>query len=279
MIIQSLRPEHSLENLLQVSGMKRATYYYCVKERPDKYATLRKEIARIFEKHNGRYGYRRIHLQLRAKGVVVNHKTVAKLMNEMELSGRRPKVHYHSYGGVIGKIAPNILHRKFEADAPNRKWTTDVTQVNIHGKKCYLSPILDMWNGEVISYVISDRPDLKMVVDMLQKAFRKYPQIKGLLMHSDQGWHYQHTRYQYLLREHGITQSMSRKGNCLDNSVMENFFGLMKNELLYPNEWNSIDDFKAALKEYIRYYNNERIKLKLKMSPVKYRTHFQNQVK
>ena len=114
---------------------------------------------------------------------------------------------------------------------------------------------------------------------MLQKAFRKHPQTKGLIMHSDQGWHYQHTRYQYLLREHGITQSMSRKGNCLDNSVMENFFGLMKNELLYNNHWESIDDFKAALKEYIRYYNNERIKLKLKMSPVQYRTHFQDQVK
>ena len=259
--------------------MKRATYYYCVKERQDKYATLRKEIARIFEKHNGRYGYRRIHLQLQAKGVAINHKTVAKLMNEMDLSGRRPKVRYRSYSGAIGKIAPNILHRDFEADAPNCKWTTDVTQVDIHGKKCYLSPILDMWNGEIVSYVISDHPNLKMVTDMLQKAFRKHPQTNGLIMHSDQGWHYQHTCYQYLLRKHGITQSMSRKGNCLDNSVMENFFGLMKNELLYQKEWNSIDDFKAALKEYIRYYNNERIKLKLKMSPVKYRTHFQTQVK
>ena len=118
-----------------------------------------------------------------------------------------------------------------------------------------------------------------MVVDMLQKAFRKHPHTNGLIMHSDQGWHYQHTCYQYLLKEHGITQSMSRKGNCLDNSVMENFFGLMKNELLYNNRWENINDFKVALKEYIRYYNNERIKLKLKMSPVQYRTHFQNQVK
>ena len=136
-----------------------------------------------------------------------------------------------------------------------------------------------MWNGEVISYVISDHPDLKMVVDMLQKAFRKHQNLGDLIMHSDQGWHYQHTRYQYLLREHGIIQSMSRKGNCLDNAMMENFFGLMKNELLYPNRWEDIEDFKAALKQYIRYYNTERIKLKLKMSPVQYRTHFQNQVK
>ena len=197
----------------------------------------------------------------------------------MGLYARKPKLHYRSYKGEVGKIAPNLLQRDFVTNAPNRKWTTDVSQVDIGGKKCYISPILDMWNGEIISYVISDRPDLKMVVDMLQKAFRKHPQTKGLLMHSDQGWQYQHLRYQYLLREHGITQSMSRKGNCLDNSVMENFFGLMKNELLYNNKWESIDDFKAALKKYIRYYNNERIKLKLKMSPVQYRTHFQNQVK
>ena len=258
--------------------MKRASYYYCIKERPDKYATLRKEIARIFEKHNGRYGYRRIHLQLLAQKVVVNHKTVAKLMNEMKLFGRRPKVRYHSYSGVIGKVAPNVLQRDFATNAPNRKWTTDVTQVDIHGKKCYLSPILDMWNGEIISYAISDHPNLKMVTDMLQKAFRKHPQTNGLIMHSDQGWHYQHTRYQYLLRKHGITQSMSRKGNCLDNSVMENFFGIMKNELLYPNHWENMETFKVALRQYIKYYNNYRIKLKLKMSPAKYRTHFQNQV-
>ena len=265
--------------LLAIKGMARATYYYNIKVRIDKYADLRKEIARIFEKNKGRYGYRRVYLQLREEGYDINHKTVAKLMNEMGLYARKPKLRYHSYKGEVGKIAPNVLQRDFDADAPNRKWTTDVTQVDIRGKKCYLSPILDMWNGEVISYVISDHPDLKMVTDMLQKAFRKHQNLGDLIMHSDQGWHYQHTRYQYLLREHGIIQSMSRKGNCLDNAMMENFFGLMKNELLYPNRWENIEDFKIALKQYIRYYNNERIKLKLKMSPVQYRTHFQDQVK
>ena len=259
--------------------MAHTTYYYNIRPREDKYAQLRKDIIRIFNRNKGRYGYRRVYQQLRSEGIDINHKTVAKLMVEMGLYARKPKLRYHSYKGEVGKIAPNVLKRDFATDAPNRKWTTDVSQVDIGGKKCYISPILDMWNGEVISYVISDRPDLKMVVDMLQKAFRKHPHTNGLIMHSDQGWHYQHTFYQYLLKEHGITQSMSRKGNCLDNSVMENFFGLMKNELLYNNRWESIDDFKAALKEYIRHYNNERIKLKLKMSPVQYRTHFQNQVK
>ena len=259
--------------------MARTTYYYNIRPIKDKYAQIRKDIIRIFKKNKGRYGYRRVYQQLRAEGININHKTVAKLMVEMGLYARKPKLRYRSYKGEVGRIAPNVLQRNFATDAPNRKWTTDVSQVDIHGKKCYISPILDMWNGEIISYVISDRPDLKMVVDMLQKAFRNHPQTNDLIMHSDQGWHYQHTRYQYLLREHGITQSMSRKGNCLDNSVMENFFGLMKNELLYNNRWENIEDFKAALKDYIKYYNNERIKLKLKMSPVQYRTHFQNKIK
>ena len=259
--------------------MARATYYYNIKDREDKYDDLRKAIVRIYEKNKGRYGYRRVYLQLREEGHKVNHKTIAKLMNEMGLRALRRKKRYHSYKGTVGKIAPNVLKRDFATDAPCRKWATDVSQIEIQGKKCYLSPILDMWNGEVMSFVISDRPDLKMVTDMLQKAFRKHQTLDHLIMHSDQGWHYQHAQYQRLLREHGITQSMSRKGNCLDNSMMENFFGLMKNELLYPNQWDDMETFKAALKQYIRYYNNERIKLKLKMSPVQYRTHFQNQVK
>ena len=259
--------------------MARTTYYYNVRPKEDKYAQLRKEIVCIFHKHKGRYGYRRVCLQLCNEGYPVNHKTVAKLMNEMGLQAHRPKKHYHSFKGEVGKIAPNILERDFATDAPNRKWTTDVSQIEIHGKKCYLSPILDMWNGEIISYVISTRPNWEMVEEMLRKAFRKYPQLNNAVMHSDQGWLYQQTRYQYLLREHGLTQSMSRRGNCLDNSIMENFFGAMKNELLYPNEWDNIETFKIALRQYIRYYNNERIKLRLKMSPVQYRTHFQDQVK
>ena len=259
--------------------MAHSTYYYSIKERPDKYANLRKEIARIFDENKGRYGYRRICLQLHDEGYIINHKTVAYLMNEMGLSARSKRQRYHSYKGEVGRIAPNILKRDFSAKAPNRKWTTDVSQIEIRGKKCYLSPILDMWNGEIISYVISDHPDLKMVTDMLQKAFRKHQTLNNLIIHSDQGWQYQHKRYQYLLSEHGITQSMSRRANCLDNSIMENFFGVMKNELLYPNQWDNIEVFKEALRQYIKYYNNKRIKLKLKMSPVQYRTHFLNQVK
>ena len=150
-----------------------------------------------------------------------------------------------------------------------------MSQVCIGDKKLYISPILDMYNGEIITYTLSYSPNLKMVTDMLKKAFRKHRDIDGLMMHSDQGWHYQHMRYQKMLTDKGVVQSMSRKGNCLDNSMMENFFGLMKNELLYINNFDSIESFEAELKKYIIWYNNKRIKLRLKgMSPVQYRAHY-----
>ena len=255
--------------------MARATYYYSIKSRIDKYALLRKAIVRIFDKNKGCYGYRRVYEQLRIEGYTINHKTVAKLMVEMGLYARRPKLRYRSYKGEVGRLAPNVLQRDFETDRPNRKWATDVTQIDIRGKKCYLSPILDLWNGEIISYTISDSPNLKMVTDMLQKALRKQKNLEGMVIHSDQGWHYQHTRYQYILKQYGIIQSMSRKGNCLDNAMMENFFGLMKKELLYTNQFDSITDFKRQLKEYIIYYNKDRIKLRLGMSPMQYRSKYQ----
>jgi transposase InsO family protein len=198
---------------------------------------------------------------------------VQRLMQEMNLKSRVRRVRYRSYRGEVGRTAPNILNREFEATAPNQKWATDVTEFKVAERKAYLSPILDMFNGEIISYTISDRPDLKMVIDMMHSAKRKVRNTEGIILHSDQGWHYQHKLYQQTLKDYGITQSMSRKGNCLDNAVMENFFGIMKSELQYLQKFSDMDDLKKQLKKYIHYYNNDRIKLKLKgKSPVQYRT-------
>lgn len=256
--------------------MARATFYYNIKRlgQPDGHDSLRKEIDRVYHRHHGRYGYRRITIELHDDGVAVNHKTVKKLMGQMGLNAKRKKAaKYKSYKGEIGKVAPNIINRDFHADKPNQKWSTDITEVKIHGHKTYLSPILDMYNGKIVTYVISDHPDLKMVTTMLRQAFVKEKDLDRLIFHSDQGWHYQHRKYQKMLADNHITQSMSRKGNCLDNSMMENFFGLMKTELLYLQEWDSVEQFKVELRKYIHYYNYDRIKLRLKgKSPVKYRT-------
>ena len=179
---------------------------------------------------------------------------------------------YRSYKGEIGKVAPNIINRNFHANSPNQKWTTDITEFSLFGKKLYLSPILDMYNGEIVSYSISEHPVLGQVMDMLDKAFEKIPDNTNLIFHSDQGWQYQHKMYQQRLKEKGICQSMSRKGNCLDNAVMENFFGLLKSELLYLREFESLEEFRDELEKYIYYYNHQRIKGKLKgLSPVQYR--------
>ena len=255
--------------------MARSVFYYHLKrlKTRDKYADEKDMIKSIFNEHKGRYGYRRITSELRNRDTILNHKTVQRLMIQMGLKSQIRKVRYRSYKGEVGRIAPNVINRDFVAHAPNRKWATDVTQINIGSEKLYLSPILDMFNGEIISYNISKSPNLEQVYDMLDKAFARFDSLDGLILHSDQGWQYQHYGYRKRLEEHGIIQSMSRKGNCLDNAMAENFFGIMKSELLYAENFESSDAFMKALDEYIDYYNNKRTKSRLKgKSPVKYRT-------
>lgn len=174
---------------------------------------------------------------------------------------------YRSYKGEAGKIAPNLLNRDFHADRPNQKWVTDVTEFNLFGEKLYLSPILDLCSRDLVSYTISNRPVLSMVTTMLDKAFERIPDNTNLILHSAQGWQYQHRQYQRMLRNKGIRQSMSRKGSCLDNAVIENFFGLLKSELLYLQDFQSTEHFKQELIDYLDYYNNRRIKAKLKGLP------------
>ena len=255
--------------LLSIAQLPRATFYYHLKQmqKTGKYASVKEEITAIYQENKGRYGYRRITAVLHSREFSVNHKTVQRLMKELGLVCRVRMKKYRSYKGEVGKIAPNLLNRDFHADKPNQKWVTDVTEFSLFGEKLYLSPILDLHSSDLVSYTISDRPVLSMVTSMLDKAFAKIPDGTNLILHSDQGWQYQHKQYQRMLREKGIRQSMSRKGNCLDNAVMENFFGLLKSELLYLQEFRSMEHFKQELIEYLDYYNNRRIKVKLKGLP------------
>lgn len=240
----------------------------------DKYADLRLEIRNICEEHKGRYGYRRVTAELHNRGHKVNHKVVMRLMKESHLTCKVRMKKYRSYRGEVGKIAPNLINRDFHAQAPYQKLTTDITEFSLFGMKLYLSPVLDMYNGEILSYVISEKPVLQQVTQMLDQLFERAPKDAAPIMHSDQGWQYQHVFFRNRLKERNWIQSMSRKGNCLDNSPMENFFGLLKSELLYLQEFDSIQHFRQQLEDYIDYYNNKRIKIKLKgMSPVQYRTH------
>ena len=236
-------------------------------KKPDKHKAAKEEITAIYHENRGRYGYRRITAELRNRNLPLDHKTVQRLMKELGLICCVRMKKYRSYKGEVGKIAPNGLNRYFHADRPDQKWVTDVTEFSLFGEKLYLSPILDLYSSDLVSYTISERPVLSMVTNMLDKAFEKIPDNTNLILHSDQGWQYQHKQYQRMLREKGIRQSMSRKGNCLDNAVIENFFGLLKSELLYLQDFQSMEHFKQELIDYLDYYNNRRIKAKLKGLP------------
>lgn len=263
-----------MAELLRIAQIPRATYYYHAKQRgmPDKYHKEKEELAAIYHENKGRYGYRRITMELRSRGYSLNHKTVQRLMKELGLVCRVRMKRYKSYKGEVGKIAPNLLERDFAAQAPNQKWVTDVTEFHLFGHKLYLSPILDLCSRDIVSYTISDRPTLSMVTTMIDRAFETLPDDTGLILHSDQGFHYQSQKYQRMLKQNGVKQSMSRKGNCLDNAVIENFFGLLKSELLYLQNFESMEHFAAELTDYLDYYNNHRIKAKLKgLSPATHR--------
>ncbi len=258
-------------------GISRSTYYFEIKKSDtvaERNKPLLDEIKNIFTENKGRYGVRRIYQELIHKGYIVNHKRVQRLMHEAGLFGKRPKEKYHSYIGEVGMVADNLINRDFSTTAPLQKWTTDVSQFNFSWGKCYLSPILDMHTNEIISYDLALHPDMEQIQRMLNRVFDRFPSLSGLIMHSDQGWQYRHAYYRSQLAKQGIQQSMSRKGNCYDNCIMETFFGRMKNEMYYgcEREYGSFAVFSDAVKNYIDYYNNIRIQKKTKwMPPVKYR--------
>lgn len=275
-IITELRDNYNLNELLKLTNIPRSSYYYCLSSinREGKHKVNKKKILNIFKKHKGRYGYRRITIELKNQGTLLNHKTVLRLMKEMGIKGKAKKRKYNSYKGKVGRIAPNILERNFVAIKPLSKFSTDVTEFSIASGKVYLSPLQDLYNGEIISYSITKRAVYAQVSEMLSKAFKKIPDNSGAILHSDQGWQYQMKYYQKALKDKGLIQSMSRKGNCLDNSPIESFFGTLKNEMFYGHEkeFKSFKQLKSAIESYIKYYNNDRIKEKLKgLSPVQYR--------
>ena len=249
--IQGLRLTYRLDVLLRLDGMAKSTFYYNLSSirRGDPDAMLKQRIKDLYHKHKGRYGYRRITFALQSEGIVVNHKKVERIMKEMGLKAVIRVVRYHSYKGDVGKIAPDILKRDFRADRPLKKLTTDVSQAKIGNIKCYISPVMDMFNGEILACDISRRPDLAQIRRMLNKLFRiGKNRLDGAILHSDQGWQYQNKVFVQALERLGIKQSMSRKGNCLDNAMMESFFGSMKSELLYLNDYESMEQFETDLK-------------------------------
>lgn len=263
--------------MIKVADIARSTYYHIVNswKQPDPDRKWKRRITFIYHRHKGRYGYRRITDVLKEKGHTINKKKVYRMMKQLGLKCIVRMKKYKSYKGSFGKAAPNILNRNFKAEKPNQKWVTDVTEFKLFGEKLYLSPVLDLFNGEIITYTLQSRPTFDLVKTMLKQALEYVKEDDELLIHSDQGWHYRMPQYQIMLKKNNVTQSMSRKGNCYDNAVIENFFGILKYEFLFLQEFDSIEHFKIELEQYIYYYNHLRIKSKLnRKSPVIYRENF-----
>ncbi|VIP74823.1 IS3-Spn1, transposase [Streptococcus pneumoniae] len=278
-IVQELMTEFSLDILLKAIKLARSTYYYHLKQldKPDKDQELKAEIQSIFIEHKGNYGYRRIYLELRNRGYLVNHKRVQGLIKVLNLQAKmRQKRKYSSHKGDVGKKAENLIQGQFEGSKTMEKCYTDVTEFAIPAstQKLYLLPVLDGFNSEIIAYNLSTSPNLEQVQIMLEQAFTE-KHYENTILHSDQGWQYQHDSYHRFLESKGIQASMSRKGNSPDNGMMESFFGILKSEMFYGYEKNfrSLENLEQAIVDYIDYYNNKRIKVKLKgLSLVQYRT-------
>lgn len=231
-------------------------------------------IRKIYNKHKGRYGYRRIHAELiKSNGLQINHKRVLRLMRSINLKSKiRIKKQY--FGVSESCKSPNILNRNFITDMPKNKLSTDVTYLKINGSRYYLSVVLDLFNNEVCGYEISKHNDLGLVLNSLSRS--NIPITNNIILHSDQGHQYTSHAYTNTLLNLGITKSMSRKGNCLDNACIESFFGHLKSESIYLDMPKSYEDLKATIKNYIDYYNNDRIQLRLnKMTPIEYRRHYE----
>jgi putative transposase len=271
----ALKADFPLPVLLQVAGLARSTFFYhqARLQAHDPQEALKAAVTDIFEKNHDRYGHRRIHTELLKQGWTIAKKTVLKLMRSLGLVCKvRRKKRYNSYPGEQGSTAPNVLNREFDADAPNQKWVTDVTEFSVGDRKLYLSPVMDLFDRQITSYTIGSSPNLELTNTSLRQALATLEDGQQPLVHSDQGFQYRHVTWRVLLESAGAVQSMSRKGNCYDNAVMENFFGHLKEELFHHVRFLSTDALATALHEYIRWYNTERISTKLKgLSPVQYR--------
>ena len=275
-MIAGLRRHHKLADLLHVAGLARSTFYYQCHAilRTEQQSEMELKIRTVYDEHKGRYGYRRITAELcRSMAEPVNHKCVQRLMQKMGLRALiRAKKSFRHVPSMIDVNVPNVLQRDFFAQAPNQKWVTDVTEFNVHGQKLYLSACMDLYNGEVIAHRMAKRPVFDLVSDTLREALALSGGTSKLIVHSDQGWHYKMQPYRAMLTQQGARQSMSRRGNCYDNAVIESFFGTLKAEYYHLATLNCVEELEAGVDEYIRYYNHERIKLGLQgLSPVEYR--------
>ncbi|OQC45111.1 MAG: Integrase core domain protein [Bacteroidetes bacterium ADurb.Bin028] len=277
MVVRAMRGRYKLEMLLEIANLSRQTYEYNDKHLNDqdqKDKAIETEILAIFTENYQKYGIPRITQELKNRGYPINHKRVERLMKKLNIQARPKQRKYRSYRGEVGRIADNLVAQDFTTSTFYEKLGTDVTVFIGKFGKVYLSPIIDFHNREILAYDTSISPDYRQINRMFKELKLLHNgKLNNTIIHSDQGWQYQMQKYREKLAELQMVQSMSRKGNCLDNSPTENFFGRMKEEMFYGKEhlYNNEEELMRAIDEYIDYYNTTRIVVKLKMSPKQFK--------
>ena len=263
--------------MLQLADLPRSTFYDHRRRlnRSDTRAGIKEAIRGAFEAAKSAYGHRRVRAVLLRQGWTVSKKTVLKLMRELGLQCPvRRRKRYNSFRGEVGEAADNVLNRQFATESRHTKWVTDVTEFNIGASKVYLSPVLDLHDNRIISATAGPSPSVKMVTDSLRMAIHDLGPGEKPLVHSDQGFQYRHSLWRDTLAKAGLTQSMSRKGTCLDNAVMEGFFSHLKEEWFRIQKPETVDEFHTGLNDYLRWWNTTRIQQRLGyLSPDEYRAH------
>lgn len=276
-MIDALKTIYPLTSMLENLNLAKSSYYYHRSQSvlPDKYADLRALLKEIFIENRSSYGYRRMHEALKKQHIIVSEKVIRRIMKEEQLTVRSiKKKKYSSYAGEITPATPNHIQRNFKAEEPNEKWLTDITEFRISAGKIYLSPIIDCFDGAVVSWTIRTQPNAELVNSMFDQALETLSVDSKPIVHSDRGAHYRWPGWIKRIKTNGLTQSMSKKGCSPDNSACEGFFGRLKNEFYYGLRWEntSIDEFIELLDDYLHWYNNKRIKLSLGgLSPIEYR--------
>lgn len=275
MVIYRHKDEYSISEMCRFFKVSRSGYYDYVKriDIPAKDLPLAEKIKECQQKNGKTYGYRRVHIWLERQGIHHNPKTVLRIMQKYNLLSEVRRKKYHNYSNVLHKYE-NLLNRDFNADRPNQKWVTDISYIKTGQGILYLSVIRDLYDNSIVAYKTGTEQNINLVLSTIRAAKRKEKVTAELQLHSDQGFQYTSQAYFNLTQSYGITQSMSRRGNPYDNAMAENFFSILKTECIYRAKLRTYEEARLLIGQYIHFYNNERIQLKTKLTPMEYRSQF-----
>ena len=275
MVIYRHKDKYSISEMCRFFEVSRSGYYDYVKRMdvPARDLPLAEKIRECQEHSHSTYGYRRVHIWLARQGIHKNPKTVLRVMQKYNLLSEVRRKKYHNYTNGIYKY-PNHLARDFRADRPNEKWVTDISYIRTGQGFLYLSVIRDLYDNSIVAYKTGTEQNINLVLSTIRAAKRKEKVTGNLHLHSDQGFQYTSQAYYSLTKSYHITPSMSSRGNPYDNAMAENFFSILKTECIYRTKLKTYEEARLLIDEYIQFYNNERIQLKTKLTPLEKRCQF-----